>query len=174
MGSLTYPPKNRKNQKHWKILPWFLWLCVYDCTSLNGGNTCKEATCYIEAWFTRLIVAQSLEHLTLPDYSLRLSEGFDRSQCVPSVGPHVPEKFCCGTHEHNTKRMLRKSQSNDKQCCENDFNGVFKTYDPSMMSCCDDGNPRISCWFLFFEVIWWSWRFGDWVRSLPEFGYAWF
>lgn len=118
----------------------------YDCTSLNGGDPCKEATCYIEAWFTKLIIAQSLQHMTLPDYvGLKVVNGFDNSQCSQMPGPHVPEKFCCGTHEHNTKRMLRRGQFNPKNCCENGLTGTFKTYDPSMMVCCDDGNPRMSC-----------------------------
>merc|ERR1711963_693172 len=81
----------------------------YDCVTLNNGNSCKEATCYIEAWFTKLIIAQSLQYLSLPDFdNLKVENGFDQTSCNTSTEKsRVPEKFCCGTHVHNTKRLLR-------------------------------------------------------------------
>lgn len=115
-----------------------------DCISLNEGNLCKEATCYIESWFTKLVIAQSLLHYSLPDYQqLKVENGFNKSECSTSGKKSVvPEKFCCGTHEHNTKRLLR---SFTQKCCVNSNTGEFKTYDPLFKDCCDDGDTKILC-----------------------------
>ena len=117
----------------------------HDCISLNEGNICKEATCNVEAWFTKLIIAQSLEHMNLPDYQeLKVENGFNNTECTTATKSKqtAPEKFCCGTHHHNTKRVLR---SLTQKCCENDVDGVFKLYDPVLHDCCEDGSTSTAC-----------------------------
>ena len=125
----------------------FFHLLFYDCVSLNEGDACKEATCYIESWFTKLVIAENLKNLKVPDYEgLKVENGFDKdTMCRPPITHHAPEKFCCGTHEYNTKRVLRRSQDFPRECCQDDLTGVFRTYDPSMLNCCDDAHPRLSC-----------------------------
>jgi len=108
---------------------------IYDCETHNT-DSCLKATCYLETYFVKLLLAEDLVEEKSPryyDYKLN----FDSDTCLNSKGAREHEKFCCGAYSANSRRPVnRYLDDGDKECC-NASDGTFKTYDASMKQCCD-------------------------------------
>lgn len=108
----------------------------YDCETLNGGDECKVATCYMESYFTQALLEEAMRHQNVPDYAnFKADNGFDVNTCkIPGLGRDYDE-FCCGLFDQNTRRPIRVNAGEIKECCNHPA-GSFKTYDPTMNKCC--------------------------------------
>ena len=114
---------------------------IYDCVSANGGDSCKEAICYTNTWFSKNILKLLLNMASggeLPKYNTyKVSKGFDQSTCkIVGTNPSdIDEEKCCGSYEFNTKRPIRVPSGRRRECCENS-SGIFVTYNPDFKKCC--------------------------------------
>merc|ERR1712117_53388 len=114
---------------------------IYDCVVANGGDSCKEAICYTNTWFSKNLLNLLLNSHTggeLPDYdTYKVSSGFDARTCkIAGTGPAaIDDEKCCGSYEHNTKRPVRVPSGKRRECCQ-DNAGVFVAYNPDFKKCC--------------------------------------
>merc|ERR1711981_685544 len=112
---------------------------VYDCVSKNAGDTCAEATCFMESHFTSALLSLNLVSELTPSYSeYHAALGFEHQSCARAHGPaREYNDVCCGTFKDNTRRPVRAYlDQGEKDCCMRD-DGSFKTFNPTFNSCCD-------------------------------------
>lgn len=112
---------------------------LYDCETLNAGDECAEATCYLEANFVSGFIDEAFNGNSpnLNEYSHAL--GWDNSVCkVQGSGGDNGgfSEVCCGNFQANTMKPVRFYDNLPKQCC-NKNNGGFSTYNPETNDCCD-------------------------------------
>jgi len=116
---------------------------LMDCQTLNAGNECAQATCYLEAHFTSEFVEETFSGVSpdLNTYSIAL--GFDTKNC--HVAPNCAAagtcdseytEICCGTYADNTRRPIKILDGESKECCESGFKGRFTVFNPVVNSCC--------------------------------------
>lgn len=112
---------------------------VYDCETLNAGDECAQATCYLEANFVSGFIREAFNGNSpnLNEYSHAL--GYDNGSC--KLGSSSGElggfsEVCCGSFQANTMKPVRFYDSLPKQCC-NKNNGGFSTFNPETNDCCD-------------------------------------
>lgn len=117
---------------------------LLDCETLNVGDECAAATCYLESHFTSEFVEETFSGTApnLNDYSLAL--GFDTAQC--NVAPNCAAagtcdseftEVCCGTYDDNTRRPIKILEGESKECCESGVKGRFTVFNPLVNSCCE-------------------------------------
>jgi len=117
---------------------------LYDCET--GNTPCQTATCYSQKHFVSLLLTEQLENLKVPDYpsfsSWKNGGSFDNQSCKVPHNGRPRDEMCCGTWQHNTKRLLKFGRHLSRSCCDKE-DGTFKTYDSNLATCCDDGSVRV-------------------------------
>lgn len=108
---------------------------VSDCALRNAGDNCAIRTCIVEGWFVNNIFQAFFGGFAI-DTTLQHTNGFEpKTQCPTSNGMKS-EKSCCGIYPY---RHTYKTYGGGRACCGS------KTYDVSILTCCADGKPRLSC-----------------------------
>merc|ERR1712178_100436 len=109
---------------------------VADCNIRNIGNNCAVRACILEGWFITNIFT-SIFGATQFDVTKKHSDPDfnEEEQCVTT--PSTPsEHSCCGMYPF---RHEYKTYGGARGCCG------AKTYDISILTCCSDGKPRLTC-----------------------------
>jgi len=111
-------------------------MLLASCASRNAGNTCGIYACTVESWFVTQIANILLGQLDLMREDYKHANGFDiKANCLTKTGVHS-ERSCCGNYP---SRYPYKTYNGDRACCGS------KTYDVSILMCCDDQHAKISC-----------------------------
>jgi len=109
---------------------------VADCAARNMGNNCATRSCIVEGMFVTNVFQKFFGGLTLDHTKNHDHPDFDpKANCPTNKGKPSP-KSCCGLYPF---RHPYKTYDGERACC-----GV-KTYDVNILTCCDDGHPRLSC-----------------------------
>jgi len=111
---------------------------LLDCTTLNNGDECAEATCYLEAKFMEAFILEGLQGgaPNMNEYSA--NNGFDRNRCFTQTGqtPVDYTEICCGEYEHNTRKPIKVFEGQQRECCPSGFKGRFTVFNPTVNECC--------------------------------------
>lgn len=112
---------------------------LLDCETLNNGDACAEATCYLESKFMEGFINEAIQggSPNLAEYSA--SNGFDHQRCftqVPAANPTEYTEICCGEYKHNTRKPIKVFEGEQRECCESGFKGRFTVFNPTVNECC--------------------------------------
>lgn len=108
---------------------------IADCQLRNSGDNCAVRACIVEGFFVNNIFQAFFGGNGIDD-QLKHSNGFSvDDQCPTQIG-QKSEKACCGVYPY---RHSFKTYGGGRSCCGS------KTYDVSILTCCADGKPRLSC-----------------------------
>lgn len=108
---------------------------IADCNIRNTGNNCAIRACIVEGFFVNNIF-QAFFGGSGIDASLQHVNGFQVDDQCPTQQGQKSEKECCGIYPY---RHSFKTYGGGRSCCGS------KTYDVSILTCCADGKPRLSC-----------------------------
>ena len=109
---------------------------VDECTTLNTLSKCSERACIVESQFVSTLVSQYVKGFVI-DPVYKHSNGFDiGTECPTKSNSRESEKSCCGFYPY---RHPYKTYGGERKCCG------FKTYDASLLDCCEDGQTRTAC-----------------------------
>merc|ERR1711976_118597 len=76
---------------------------ITDCDPAKINNECQIATCYLEAFFAKLLIAQDLIELQNPDYEKYQVQ--DKTDMCKRHGGPRQDRTCCVDYSQNTRRM---------------------------------------------------------------------
>lgn len=113
---------------------------VVDCETLNTGDECAEAVCYMEAKFTEAFITLGIEGVTPDLLEYKVDAGFDTKRCftqVPAANPVEYTEICCGEYKHNTRKPIKVFEGEQRECCDAGFKGRFTVFNPTVNECCD-------------------------------------
>lgn len=105
------------------------------CYALNGIDTCASHACIIEGNFVTGMFDLLLSGFAIDD-NLKHANGFNVDVECPTKSGMKSDKACCGNYP---KRFSYKTYGGDRACCQQ------RTYDTQVLTCCNDGRPKISC-----------------------------
>lgn len=111
---------------------------VGSCSQKNAGDQCKIDACVVEGWFVTSIFQLFFGGFQL-DMTAKHQEdgtGFDVDASCPTTKGEFSEKSCCGFAPY---RHPFKTYDGQRACCGS------KTFDVSVLTCCDDGRARMTC-----------------------------
>ena len=93
-------------------------------------NSCAQMACECDVYFVNRV----FEHLMKFEPSISIMNGFNREdECVSGYGSFEEKDKCCGTYPD---RFPFSSRDGNRGCCNT------RTYDTSIMECCEDGQLR--------------------------------
>jgi len=113
---------------------------VQTCDTFNT-ELCAKISCKVEGIFVIKIFNLFVAGDSISD-SFKHSNGFDEKvecivdNCKDDPDRCDPTRVCCGEHPD---RFPFKPMGGDRACCA----GV--AFDASILTCCPDGTPRLSC-----------------------------
>ena len=112
-----------------------------DCETLNVGDDCAEAVCYLESYFATNFLELVLTQFITPNMpKYKVAAGFDNSVCMQGTPPRQGDftEFCCGEYPANTRKPIKVHGGEDRECCTKE-NGRFNVFNPNLNECCDGG-----------------------------------